>query len=245
MNDDFRVGKWDVSSTRGVIAADERIVQLEPRVMDLLVYLDEHTDEVLSKERLIQSVWPDTFVADDVLTSAIWKLRQALGDDPKDPSYVKTLPRRGYQLVAEVVFPEEVIEEAADRFQLIRRLGEGAMAEVHLAQDNSLGRKVALKFLLEGLEDDPTSLRRLKREARAAAALDHPFICKVYDTGTLKGRSFIAMEYIEGETLKERLKDSPLPITEAVRIALEMAEAVEVAHKNGILQRDITPSNIL
>jgi serine/threonine protein kinase/WD40 repeat protein len=245
MSDDFRVGKWNAFSARGVIAADEKTVQLEPRVMDLLVYLAEHSDEVLSKERLIQAVWPDTFVGDDVLTSAIWKLRQALGDDPKNPSYVKTLPRRGYQLVAEVVFLEDEVEESGERFRIVRKLGQGAMAEVHLAEDSSLGRKVALKFLLAELEGDVISNRRLRREARAAAALDHPFICKVYDTGTLAGRSFIAMEYIEGKTLKERLKDGPLPFTEVQRIASEIAEALEVAHTNGILHRDIKPSNIL
>jgi serine/threonine protein kinase len=245
MDGEFRIGRWNVDSARGVIAADEQVVQLEPRVMDLLVYLAEHSDEVLSKERLIQSVWPDTFVADDVLTSAIWKLRQALGDDPKKPAYIQTLPRRGYQLLAEVVFPEEEIEEATSRFQLVRKLGEGAMAEVHLAEDRSLGRKVALKFLMAELEGDSNSNRRLRREARAAAALDHPFICKIYDTGRLEGRSFIAMEFLEGQTLKERLEKGHLPIPEALRIASEMAEALEVAHKKGILHRDIKPSNIL
>ncbi len=98
----FRVGRWSVFSDRGVLSTDGKEVQLEPRVMDLLVYFATHPDKVLPKERLIQGVWPDTFVADDVLTSAIWKLRHSLGDDPKHPSYIETIPRRGYRLVAPV-----------------------------------------------------------------------------------------------------------------------------------------------
>jgi WD40 repeat protein len=119
------------------------------------------------------------------------------------------------------------------------------MAEVHLARDTTLGRKVALKFLLPEMEGEANWARRLRREARAGAALDHPYICKVYDTGRLGGRSFIAMEFIDGETLKDRLKQGPLPVPEVIRIALEMAEALETAHRQGIIHRDIKPSNII
>jgi len=245
MRDDFQVGEWQVFSARGVITAEGKTIQLEPRVMDLLVYLAEHSDEVLSKERLIQAVWPDTFVADDVLTSAVWKLRQALGDDPKNPAYIQTLPRRGYHLIAEVLFPEEDDSVQTDRYRLDRKLGEGGMGEVYLAQDTELGRQLALKFLKPEEEADETQRRRLRREAKAAALLDHPFICKIYDTGKLDGRDFIAMEYIEGEKLSHRLRKGPLSVKQALQIALEMTEALEVAHRHGIVHRDIKPANVI
>lgn len=110
MDAEFQIGKWQAYPSRGVIEAEGETIQLEPRVMDLLVCFARHPDEVLSKEQLIQKVWPDTFVADDVLTSAIWKLRQALGDDPKSPGYIETIPRRGYRLLAEVQFYDEAID---------------------------------------------------------------------------------------------------------------------------------------
>jgi serine/threonine-protein kinase len=164
---------------------------------------------------------------------------------PRIRTCIKTLPRRGYQLLVEAIFPEEEITETPDRFRLDRKLGEGGMGEVYLAHDSELGRRLALKFLRPGEEDDEIRRRRLRREARAAALLDHPFICKIYDTGKLDGRDFIAMEYIEGEKLSQRLRKGPLPVGEALRIALEMIEALEVAHRHGIVHRDIKPSNVI
>jgi serine/threonine protein kinase len=211
--------------------------------MDLLVYLAHHQGTVIPKERLIQAVWPDAFVTDEVLTNNIWKLRQAFGDEPKDPKIIQTVPRRGYQLIGEVVW-EKAVEESVSRYEVVEKIGQGAMGEVYLAEDKQLARKVALKFILTDLEQDDTARRRLFREARAAASLDHPYICKVYDTGILEGRTFIAMEYLEGETLKEKLSEGALPRSQALRIAEEIAEALEVAHRKGIVHRDIKPSNI-
>ncbi len=114
------------------------------------------------------------------------------------------------------------------RYRIIESIGKGGMGEVFLAEDSELERKVALKFLAEGLQIDATALARLRREARSAAALDHPYICKVYDTGeTEDGRAFIAMEYVDGETLASRLARERLSLTEALRIAVEVAEALE------------------
>ncbi len=160
------------------------------------------------------------------------------------PGLSGRIPRRGYQLVAEVEFPEEPAPEPG-RYRLDRKLGEGRMGEVWLAQDTELGRLVALKFLRPESEEDKTLRRRLRREARAAAALDHPYICKVYETGTLDGRSFIAMEYLEGEKLSDRLKQGPLPMNLALRIAQELAEGLQEAHRHGIVHRDIKPSNVI
>ena len=102
MRDELRIGEWRVEPDVGKLSRGEEQVQLEPKAMGLLVYLAEHAGEVLPKERLIQAIWPDTFVTDEVLSNAIWQLRKALGDDSKHPRYIETLPRRGYRLIAPV-----------------------------------------------------------------------------------------------------------------------------------------------
>ncbi|NPV82540.1 MAG: protein kinase [Candidatus Aminicenantes bacterium] len=119
------------------------------------------------------------------------------------------------------------------------------MGQVYLARDTILERRVALKFLSDELEKDPHFRERFLREAKSAAALDHPFICKIYETGEHEGRAFIAMEYIEGETLKDRMEREPIQLRDVVRIALEVAEALENAHKAGIVHRDLKPANIM
>ncbi len=131
------------------------------------------------------------------------------------------------------------------RFHVIRKIGEGGMGEVYLAEDEKLERKVALKFLSEAAQRDSANRTRFDREAKAAAALDHPFIGKIYDTGEADGEAYIAMEYVEGETLQERLAHGPLPISDAVAIATEVAEALSAAHERGIVHRDLKPSNII
>ncbi|MGA2362304.1 MAG: protein kinase [Candidatus Aminicenantales bacterium] len=131
------------------------------------------------------------------------------------------------------------------RYQIIRLLGKGGMGEVYLAKDTALDRHVALKFLPDELENDPRMRERFLREAKSAAALDHPFICKIYETGELHGKSFIAMEYVEGKTLKDRMEQERVPLREAIRITLEIGEALENAHKAGIVHRDLKPANIM
>ncbi|MEJ2147322.1 MAG: protein kinase [Acidobacteriota bacterium] len=239
----FTVGEWRVRPPLNRIERGEEARHLEPRAMDLLVYLADHAGEVLSKDRLVRAVWPEAFVTDGAVTYSITRLRQLLGDDARDPRFIETIPRRGYRLIAEVTFEKPAEEES--RYVLLERLGQGGMGEVFLARDTILHRRVALKFLQPEKEKDELWLRRLMREARAAAALDHPYICKVYETGQLDGRDFIAMEYVEGEKLSRRIEQGPLPLEEALRIGLEIAEALECAHSNGIVHRDIKPSNII
>ena len=118
------------------------------------------------------------------------------------------------------------------RYRVIESIGKGGMGEVYLAEDTELERNVALKFSTDRLQNDATALARLRREAKSAAALDHPYICKVYDTGeTDDGRAFIAMEYVEGETLLSRLERERPSHPEALRIAVEVVEALEKAHE--------------
>jgi serine/threonine protein kinase len=212
--------------------------------MDVLVYLASHPREVLPRDRIIRAIWPDTFVTDEVLTNAICELRRVLDDDAKNSRVIETIPKRGYRLIAEVSFSENQ-EDSSEHFRIVRKLDEGGMGVVHLAQDTVLNRPVALKFLRPDREADEIWKRRLRWEARTAASLDHPYICKVYETGSMNGRSFIAMEYVGGETLSERLKRGPIPLEAALRIGLEISEALEVAHRHGIVHRDIKPSNLM
>ena len=124
-------------------------------------------------------------------------------------------------------------------------LGRGGMGEVYLAEDTRLGRKVALKFLPSTFTNDAERLRRFEREARAASALNHPNILTIYEVGAADGRRFIATEYVEGETLRQRQKHSPLKVSEALELGIQVASALAAAHQAGIVHRDIKPENIM
>lgn len=130
-------------------------------------------------------------------------------------------------------------------YEILKSLGKGGMGEVFLAQDSVLERKVAIKFLPDAVQQDPQTRKRFLREAKAAAALDHPFICRVYETGEVSGKAYIVMEYVAGETLRDRLSRGPLPLMEGLQIACEIAEALETAHEKGIVHRDLKPANIM
>ncbi|MFC2173103.1 protein kinase [Acidobacteriota bacterium] len=131
------------------------------------------------------------------------------------------------------------------RYRVLKRIGKGGMGEILLAEDRHLHRKVAVKFLLKEREQDKIALERLRREARSAAALDHPFICKIYDVAESTHKCYIVMEYVVGETLEERLETGPLSLDEVRPILLEIADALEAAHRHGIAHRDLKPSNIM
>jgi serine/threonine protein kinase len=130
-------------------------------------------------------------------------------------------------------------------YQIDSLLGSGGMGDVYLAHDPRLERSVAIKVLPEPLAQDVMARERLRREALAAAALDHPFICKIYEVGEDQGLVFCVMEYVRGETLSDRIRTGPILLSESLRIAGEIAEAVEAAHANGFLHRDLKPANIM
>jgi tetratricopeptide (TPR) repeat protein/TolB-like protein len=136
--------------------------------------------------------------------------------------------------------------ERVGRYGIVRRLGRGGTGIVYLARDSVLDRDVALKLLAQSLSADGSAARRFAEEARAASALDHPNIARVYELGHAEdGRLFIAMAYHEGETLRDRIGRGPLPVDEAIRIAAEIADGLSVAHAKGIVHRDIKPENVL
>jgi tRNA A-37 threonylcarbamoyl transferase component Bud32 len=133
----------------------------------------------------------------------------------------------------------------AGRYRIDSPLGAGGMGEVFLAHDVRLERRVAIKWLHPDHEPDLVARERLRREALAAAALDHPFICKIHEIGDADGRTFIVMEYVEGETLQIAASRELLPVRQIVDIAHELAQALETAHGRGVVHRDLKPSNVM
>jgi len=133
----------------------------------------------------------------------------------------------------------------AGKYTILAELGRGGMGEVYLAEDASLDRQVAIKLLPEEMYRDPTARSRFSREAKAAAALNHPYICSIHEVGETENRLFFAMEYLPGKTLRDRIAEGPLPLKQAFPIAEEIAEALQFAHEKGMIHRDIKPANIM
>jgi serine/threonine protein kinase len=138
-----------------------------------------------------------------------------------------------------------MIGKTISHFKLLEKLGQGGMGEVFLAEDLELGRKAALKFLPLTYTSDPDLKARFKREARAAAALNHPNIITIYEVGEFQNRAYIAMEYVAGESLKDLAAREELQISAIVDLALQICEGLSEAHHAGIVHRDLKPANIL
>ncbi len=257
----FEVFELDLRT--GELRGGDQVFRFSDQPLKILVALLERPGELVLREDLRKRLWPNDTVVEfeHSISAAVNKVRQALGDSAESPRFIETLARRGYRWKTSVEWitsrPDAppspapaaggLVGKRVSHYRVLRIIGGGGMGLVYEAEDLNLGRRVALKVLPEELLTDRAALERFRREARAASASDHPNICTIYEVGEHEGAPFLAMQLLQGQSLSERIEAgarTPMPFPELLAVAIQVADGLAAAHKEGIIHRDIKPANI-
>lgn len=240
----LRFGAFELDLERRELRKRGIRLRLPDQSFEILAMLVARPGELVGREEIRQHLWPNGTVVEfeHSVNSAVKRLRDALGDAGSTPRFIETVPRRGYRFRGRVETAGEAPE--GPRFRLLEEAGRGAMGIVYRAQDVRLGRTVALKVLPEDLAHDPAAMQRLRREARIAASLNHPGICTLHGIEEYEGRLCLVMEFLEGTALDKLIATGPLPLDQAIDIAIQVSAALSFAHAHGIVHRDVKPGNL-
>jgi len=260
----FRFGAFQLDLRARELRRNGIKVRVPDQSIQVLAMLLEHPGEVVTREEVHQRLWPNGTIVefDHSINAAIKRLRQALEDSAEAPQYIETLPRLGYRFIGAVEqtlvteeaavpctepepSPGELEGEIFSHYRILGKLGSGGMGVVYRAQDTRLKRTVAIKILPEHLSDNLQARERFQREAHAIASLSHPHICTLHDVGHQDGADFLVMEYLEGETLASRLKKGPLSPDQVLQYSIQITDALDTAHKHGVIHRDLKPGNLM
>lgn len=247
-----RFGAFQFDAVSGELRKGKRPIRVPGQPLCILAILLEKPGEIVSREEIRARLWPNGTIVefDRSVDSAVKRLRDALQDSAGAPRFIETIPRQGFRFIGQL--RQLAVKPGADllpgrtisHYRILAPAGRGAMGAVYGAEDLTLGRMVALKFLPEELASHPPSLDRLRREARLIAALGHPNICTLYELGEVGMRAFLAMEYLDGESLRQRLTRGRTGQSEFFHIARQVLSGLEAAHAKGIIHRDINPENL-